>query len=137
MDGEKRERKSKIYIHIEETNKEERKRGENIIMREKGNRSEELRGRGKERSEQIRLTERSNHYFVCVLSLTKWSISIGSILNDLHATLRAFTLFTTLLLFYKEREKEGGIMKLNPKKLKQTKPDYNKHQLITTHVHTP
>ena len=27
-------------------------------------------------------------------------------------------------------------MKLNPKKLKQTKPDYNKHQLITTHMHT-
>lgn len=52
------------------------------------------------------LTERSNHYFVCVLSLTEWSISIGPILNDLHATLCAFTLFTTLLLFHKERERE-------------------------------
>ena len=51
MDGEKRERKSKnIYtVHVEETNKEERKRGENIIMREKGNRSEELRGRESKR----------------------------------------------------------------------------------------
>lgn len=27
-------------------------------------------------------------------------------------------------------------MKLNPKKLKQTKPDYNKHLLITKHMHT-
>lgn len=120
MDGEKRERKSKIYIHIENTNKEERKRGENIIMREKGNRSEELRGRGKERSKQIRLTERSNHYFVCVLSLTKWSISIGSILNDLHATLRAFTLLTTLLLFYKERER-GRNYEAEPKKTQTNK----------------